>query len=357
MEQKWEFRLADEITIDEQVQLFNETFNMNATPNSWRRKHLNNPLGDGKHIQVFAAFCDGELAGINGFVPMEYTYKGETYRVIQSCDTAVDPKFRGKGVFTRIINAAEDYYRSQGYTALVGFPNNNSYHGFIKMKWQDVHHTMKYFLPCDVKNVGKIMLNRNLPGFLDPLASIWFHIHNGYISERNSMYKLKVIDHIKVEEFNHFLNDDKIHINMSQEYLDWKLSAPHKWFRVFVKDRLVCSVLSSEFSISETIRRANILGVSRCDGSKKEFRKAFAIVLDKMRREYNILSVWESRDEDINKVFLQTGFIMNFTEKKGSPFIVKPLVENEKVVDSLLDSKLWEPVFIEADYVLDHNVK
>lgn len=357
MEQKWEFLLADERTINEQVKLFNETFKMNATPNSWRRKHLKNPLGDGKHLQVFAAFCDGELAGINGFVPMEYSYKGEKFRVIQSCDTAVDPKFRGKGVFTRIIYAAEDYYRSQGYSALVGFPNNNSYHGFIKMKWQDAHHTMKYFFPCDVKNVGKNMLDKNFPGFLDPLASLWFHFHNGFVSERSTRYELRVSDHITVEEYNSFLNEDKIHISLTQEYLDWKLSAPHKWYRVFIKDREVCSVLSSVFYTSETNKRVNILGVSKCKGNKKEFRKAFALILDKMRKDFDILSVWENHDDEVNKIFLHSGFIKNFTEKEGSPFIIKPLVEDEKIVGTLLDSKLWEPTFIEADYVLDHNVK
>ena len=347
------FELATIETIPEQVKLFNDTFHMNATIDSWKRKHLYNPLGDMENLNVFAAYHNGNVVGINGFIPMSYEYDGLTINVVESCDTAVDPNYRGQGIFTSLIMTAEEYYKNKGYDAMVGFPNKNSYGGFIKMGWEDMHHTMKYFFPCNVKKVANNMLGKKLPGFLDPIADIWFWIHN-----QNGMnnYSVSESNTISCEELKEYIDEGVIHLLSDEDYLRWKLSSPHFVYEVNNPEKCVLRAVVSEYFTCENNIRANILALKRYTDDPRSIHKGLAVILSKLRKKYDIVSVWESGDKELDDNLLKAGFIKNFSEKEGSPFIIKPLTHKEDILRVLKSRKLWKPMFIEADYVLDHNI-
>ena len=122
------YRFGGIDTATQQADLFNRVFNQCATVASWKRKYLDNPLSNAN--TVMCAFDGDRIVGINGFVPMEYVCDGAVYRVVQSCDTAVDPEYRGCGIFSRMIVRAQELFAEEGYDAMVGYPNGNSYRLF-----------------------------------------------------------------------------------------------------------------------------------------------------------------------------------------------------------------------------------
>ena len=349
-----EYRFATMDTAQQQVDLFNKVFQIGANRDSWARKHLSNPLH--KHCMVMAAFDGEKIVGINGFVAMDYTYNGEVFHAVQSCDTAVDPDYRGKGIFTRMIITAMESFREEGFDLLVGYPNKNSFPGFLKMGGQEMQRAMKYFFSNNVKKAGREMLGKNFPRCLDPLASMWRILHSfPYASVKG--YELSATDTISVSDYNRFLKQNKIHIELTQAYLDWKLSAGHQLVTATHMGRAVCSVVVCEFCIGKDYRRGNILAIKKeKNADTKEFRIGLAKIMKKFSREYDVLSIWHSEDEEINSSLRKLGWIQNFSEKQGSPLIISVLTEDQHKRNILLTPQNWCPEFIEADYVLDHNV-
>ena len=352
------YRIGDINTIDQQVKLFDETFNTNSTVKGWKRKHIDNPLS-GK-CTVMCAFDGDKVVGVNGFLPMDYEYKGQVIHTVQSCDTAVNPNYRGQGIFTKMIANAQDHFKNEGFDAVVGFPNQNSYHGFTKkLGWIEMHRTMKYFYPNTVKSVAKNMLGKNVPAFLNPMASVWRNLFCGRYLVKSSGYSVEKKTKINADDFISMQNTEKIHIKMTDEYMNWKLSAGYGLYIAKNKNNEeVCRLLVCNFVISESYKRGNILLVQRTNNADAtSFKTGAAMILKKLSKEYDILSVWQQEDSIVNESLKKLGFIANFSEKEGSPFIVKVLTEDDEKKSILLNSERWEPSFIEADYVLDSNVK
>ncbi len=355
MKKEIAYRLGGVDTAAQQADLFNRVFDQCATAASWKRKYLDNPLSNVN--TVMCAFDGDKVVGINGFVPMEYECEGTVYRVVQSCDTAVDPEYRGCGIFSKMIVCAQKLFAEEGYDAMVGYPNGNSYHGFLKLGWEEQARTMKYFYPCCVKKVAEEMLSKNLPGFLDPLANMWRVLHTGRYSGKKSDYAITRSEHINAEEYLSFLENEGFRIRITQEYLDWKLSAGYFYYTVRHNAEPICKVLVCSYTVKEGFLRGNILGIKRETADKTELSTAFALLLKELFRQYDVLSVWESGDVMVNEVLRRVGFIKNFSAKDGSPFIVKPLSNDQAVREHFLRHGAWHPSFIEADYVLDQYIK
>lgn len=352
-----EYRVGDINTIDQQAKLFNNTFNQHASVNAWKRKHIDNPLS-GK-CTVMCAFDEDKVVGINGFLPMDYEYKGTILHVVQSCDTAVDPNYRGQGIFTKMIAKAQEYFKDEGFDAVVGFPNQNSYPGFTKkLGWVEKHRTMKYFYPNTIKSVAKNMLDKNMPAILNPLADIWRGMFCTRYLVKSSGYTIEKKTSIDVSEYLALFDNEKIHISMTQEFMNWKLSAGYCLYTAKDKsENVVCKLLVCDYFVDDDYIRGNILVLQRDKATMESFRIGASMILKELSKKYDILSVWEQDDEIVNESLKKLGFIANFSEKDGSPFIIKPLTEDEEKLTIMDNSALWNPSFIEADYVLDSNVK
>ena len=134
-----DIRRLDESTIDSQISVYRQAFGK-ETPladirEHWIKKHFHNPI---ESSLIFGAFENGELVGMNAFMPCCYTYKGEKIYVLQSCESGVLPSQQGKGIWGKVVRYAVDYiFRETKYVAIIGFPNyRNSYPGFKKMGWK-----------------------------------------------------------------------------------------------------------------------------------------------------------------------------------------------------------------------------
>lgn len=89
------------------------------------RQLRHNTLDAPKGTVFFGAFHGERLVGINGFVRHSIVYRNQEMGAFQSCSTATDPDYRGRGIFSKIIKHAQAALASE-CLFLCGFPNEMS---------------------------------------------------------------------------------------------------------------------------------------------------------------------------------------------------------------------------------------
>ncbi len=100
-------------------------------------KNLKNPALAGEAL-IYLALSGGRIIGANSFFPSILAYQGQTYRAVQSGDTMVLASHRGQGIFQKILKYAAEDLKAEGYAAIYGYANGNSYPGFLKFGFSDL---------------------------------------------------------------------------------------------------------------------------------------------------------------------------------------------------------------------------
>ncbi len=155
------------------------------------------------------------IVGLNAFMPSKFRIaSGDKILGYQSMDTIVDPVARGKGVFTRLINA---FYDDNDGSFLYGFPNLNSSPGFFgKLGWTYLSSVPMLIKPLRTGYFLK-KVARFLPDFPLPELSV------------------PSLDASEIDAFDENVSDAwdafaKRHelglaIQRDLEYLNWRLNA------------------------------------------------------------------------------------------------------------------------------------
>lgn len=100
----------------------------------FRWKHDENPWGPSP--SWVAESDDGRLVGLRVFLRWGFsTPTGETLRMVRAVDTATDPDFQGRGIFTLLTTGALPDLRDDGVDAVFNTPNDKSRPGYLKMGW------------------------------------------------------------------------------------------------------------------------------------------------------------------------------------------------------------------------------
>ncbi len=123
-----------------------------VTPAYLHRLYNGNPLGP---TFGFAAFDNGDLVGHYLMIPIAARTFGEPDRGIWPFQLATHPGFRGKGLFTALVEQSFGAARALGFTFFSGVGNANSTPLFVG-KWG-----FQLVCPLDVKlGVGPIPAER-----------------------------------------------------------------------------------------------------------------------------------------------------------------------------------------------------
>jgi predicted N-acetyltransferase YhbS len=117
--------------IQNYTRLFSEVF---SDPEKLSEEFLEwlyakNPVGKALGIN---AWSGNELVAHYATVPVVYLINNEKIRGLLALNTATHPRHQGKGLFSRIGNAANDMASRQGYEFVIGVANQNSTYGYLK---------------------------------------------------------------------------------------------------------------------------------------------------------------------------------------------------------------------------------
>jgi GNAT superfamily N-acetyltransferase len=151
-----EYRLAGETDRDAILELLRRSLGREADDRyralfAW--KHVENAFGPSP---AWVA-CDGDrLAGFRVLMRWEFVDRGHVVRAVRAVDTATDPDYQGRGIFTRLTLRAIDELAHEGVAFVFNTPNDQSRPGYVKMGWQVVGRLPTLVRPTRWKSVARI---------------------------------------------------------------------------------------------------------------------------------------------------------------------------------------------------------
>lgn len=131
--------------------LFREVFGKEMSPELFAWKYQDNPQQvDHTSCMIFVAKDGDRLVGARSFFPGRVFYKDSWYAGAQAGDTMVHPDYRGRGIFTALLNYSIQELGERQLNVLYNFPNQNSLPGNLRQgakKYADIVSAVKILDP------------------------------------------------------------------------------------------------------------------------------------------------------------------------------------------------------------------
>lgn len=145
------------------LELFRLVYNREMTGDYWRWRFADNPAGS----RMIDLCWDGStLAGHYAVSPVKMVINGREYLTALSMTTMTHPDYRKKGIFTTLARSLYRRLENEGVVMIWGFPNNNSYHGFMtKLNWFPLARIPK--LAINRFQKGQLLPGRSRPEIID----------------------------------------------------------------------------------------------------------------------------------------------------------------------------------------------
>jgi len=136
--------------------LFMEVFKKRLTIEVVRKKY--NTLYTGMEaVGVIAFDSFGKPIAFQGYIPYRFRFQNQEESAVQSCDSLVVKNFRGKNLFTDILQFGMDIAYGAGARFVFGFGNQNSTPIVVKQGWTPMDTMRRYVIPT-----GGIPLSRGV---------------------------------------------------------------------------------------------------------------------------------------------------------------------------------------------------
>jgi len=178
-------------------------------------KYKRNPAGRAIIRLAVANGKSGRIVGIYCVAPILLICNSETIRVAMSVGTLTDTRYRGQGIFTSLAKEVYDLCSKYELHAVFGYPNQNSYKGFIKhLGFKDIYNIPLLVRILRLSNIVRSRLGKRK---WMPFASVMAKSYDLYF---------------KVSKFNFTAIEEVTHFDQAFDELNEHLS---KRFPIFVK--------------------------------------------------------------------------------------------------------------------------
>lgn len=126
------------------VSLYRKVFDQ-ATSKSFLLKKYDTKAIGVEYVGFIAIAPSGIAAAYYGVIPCYFQINGETVVAAQSADTMTHPEFRKKGLFQLLGKKTYDLACKLNIKFIFGFPNQDSYPGFVKLGWKFLPDQLQVF--------------------------------------------------------------------------------------------------------------------------------------------------------------------------------------------------------------------
>lgn len=165
-----------------------------------------------------------KLAGIYVAIPVFLQCHGETVPAALSINTLTDINYRGQGIFTGLAREVYDLCAERGLHAVIGYPNPNSYRGFVKhLNFRDI---------CDIPLVLRILrfseiVKKRFPiqglvpfaGAISRVCDPWFRRHG---TTDRGVHLVREFDQAFNGFNNHLGHRFSIYFSRDTGFLNWR---------------------------------------------------------------------------------------------------------------------------------------
>lgn len=113
-----------------------------------------------------------EPAAFYGVYSYPVSYQDKIYKAVQSGDTMTHKNHTGKGLFIKLAKLTYELAKNEGAQFVFGFPNSNSYPGFVKkLNW--IHRENMKMYKLKISTLPLLKVVKKLP-FLNGLYALYF---------------------------------------------------------------------------------------------------------------------------------------------------------------------------------------
>ncbi|TVP51232.1 MAG: GNAT family N-acetyltransferase [Gemmatimonadales bacterium] len=246
--------------------LLEKVFGVERTPEQWRWRFEQNPVQvETGHRQVYATLGIDEtqetpVIAQYAVTPTFLNFAGMRLLGCQSGDTAVDPEYRGYGLFLTTALANYEMLEANEFKLVYGFPNLNSFPGFIRrLNWHRVFRLHEYSLKLRVGRVplgplvrarrarGAMSLSRRFKG-----RDLAFAVEDSVPEDFDSLWK-------EVSRY------EVLSVWKDRAYLEWRYadnrSTNYRFYSLREDGKLLALAVAT--SIRETLRVTELLSAKK----------------------------------------------------------------------------------------------
>jgi GNAT superfamily N-acetyltransferase len=132
------------------------------TPEYIRWQHSANPAGLAQ-VGLAKEYGSDRILGVVWLMPLRVQVNGEVALGSQSMYALVHPDYRGQGVFSSLVTFCDEEGQRRGFSFSFGFPNPNSYPGFVgRLGWSDLGQARLFLRPLNTRRLLKRRLGSGL---------------------------------------------------------------------------------------------------------------------------------------------------------------------------------------------------
>jgi hypothetical protein len=117
------------------VPLYWSAFHESISPSFLIKKYDTKAFG-AEYIGFIALTQKGTPAAYYGVIPCAFQINGKAVTAAQSADTMTHPDHRKKGLFQLLAKRTYELAREERIEFVFGFPNQDSFPGFVKLGWK-----------------------------------------------------------------------------------------------------------------------------------------------------------------------------------------------------------------------------
>ncbi|MFT5486606.1 MAG: GNAT superfamily N-acetyltransferase [Paracoccaceae bacterium] len=254
--------------------------------------------------------------------PVKLKLGNEIVSGAQSMDTMTHPDYRGRGLFIKLAMACYEICAERGYEALYGFPNSNSYPGFLRrLNWDhtgDIVHWVRTL---------KLSKYRAVPKAVGPMIdAASFLLPSGKIGDAQISFEIP--DATSLQTLINLSSDEKntCRVHRDLNWFSWRYSPAaekdFEWVCVHRGGKLVglgiwgMQNASWGQSSDGRARIGELMGET-----PQDIEAVLATIIKRARGRSAIVLESYCNMEPVVRAFRRAGFF----RYKSAPFIVRGL--------------------------------
>ena len=308
----------------------------------YRWKCYGNPVLAG---EMWLAEDGGRLVGIKNVTPKPMKVLGEVMPVAETGDTFTHPDYQGRGIFTRLFQAAREKGMDRAIGLIYGTPNRNSLPGYMRrLNYAQV--------PISVRSLAKPLFPRQILKKMLPVPFLAYLVSPALEVFSRMMFAVGKAsagrNGIHVSEAPSFPDDTDdlweevsgqydVSLVRNREYLEWRYVANPDTYSILIardqRDALM-GFMVTKTGFEEDVALGYVVDFLVPEGRTDILTTLLTVALDRFyQQRVSSVAVWSIKGSHAGSVFRRFGFI---------PRAKNPLLCYQNEVGRELTSKTYK---------------
>lgn len=143
---EYRFERVTESNVEDLLFIYKDAFGKKLNIVEFKQKQNTKEFGD-SYVGFIAYDQNTIPSAFYGIYSCQIEYQGKHYLAAQSGDTMTHSAHTGKGLFTQLALKTYNYCKENGFHLVFGFPNENSFPGFVKrLRWSHFDDMIPYLI-------------------------------------------------------------------------------------------------------------------------------------------------------------------------------------------------------------------